>query len=198
VSQRVIRIALIGDPTASALRNLQIISDLLRNGLARPEQHKWIADALAKITAGGQPELALGLNRDHRWPRDPDRTTMMALDYLLRNCVRPKPKKIAANVAVDWQEESVETVKSIYRRMQLQAKTLLTEFIESECRKPDYNPMVSHQIYTEAVAAARSEILSGKPGPIFKRPEEVIQVEIHYHHLLCYYSFRDGVSTRTS
>lgn len=151
-------------------------------------QRERLESNLRRIASGVDPNIVLGLKRSRHGAREPDRLVMIALDYLLRSAVRPRLRKIAASVAIDWKERSVDTVKQIRRRMQPLAREMLLDFMRSEMKRPDFDGNVSGRLYMDAVRAARIEILTGEPEPIVKTPDETIQMTYDLFHVLRYYS----------
>lgn len=185
--RRIVRIALVGDPIASARTTLHGFADALTKGMSDSQRER-LESNLRRIASGEDPNIVLGLRRSRHGTREPDRLVMLTLDYLLRSAVRPRLRKIAPSVATDWKERSVETVKQIRRRMQPLAREMLLAFLKSEMKRSDFNENLSGRLYMDAVRAARAEILTGEPEPIDKTPDEVIELTFDWFHVLRYYS----------
>jgi hypothetical protein len=182
---------LLGDPVESAKKSLRALAEGLRDGTLSESAIRNHAGKLERIAGGEDPKLVFGLKPSNRGEIEPDRTRIMALDYLVRTTIRPKPRKIERLVASDWNEK-VDTVKQIYRRGRKIAEELLCNFAQSECRRSDFDMSTSGRLYIDAIAAARTEILTGEQVPIVKAPEEMIEITYDWTHVVYYLSKCDS------
>jgi hypothetical protein len=73
-------------------------------------------------------------------------------------------KKVAASVAVDWDERSVETVKQIHRRHRRGVESYLKEWLHAEMLRPSFDKNESGNVLMEAIGAARHEAVSRARG----------------------------------
>ncbi len=180
------RFVLVGDPAEHSRRNLELLIGEVNANRLTPKRNAYLVSMLQRILAGEPAEAVFELRTDDR--RNPDRLFFIALDYAVRRTIVPKIRKVEANVAVDWSERSVDTVKQIYRRHRKQAESYLTEWLESEMRRSNFDKNESGNVLMEAIASARHEILTGRPHPVAKRAEENIEVAMDWTHLLRFYS----------
>ncbi len=169
-----------------------MLVELLKSGRVPADQQQALGRGLERIAQGEDADTVFGLRRQRIEARDPDRTTLIAIDYVLRSRATPRPPKIAENVAHDWKEVSVDTVKQIHRRMKDTAAQILDDFESSEKLRPDYDASKSWDLYAEAVNAARAQLLDGDSeytfAPIVKSPDEIIECTYDFAHYVRFYT----------
>ena len=143
---------------------LRKFAERVRVGDVDEHDRDQLADALLSMAAGrpadkifgfakkrgGQPKFRL-----HKWE---------AIDYWLRR--RMGESNADAAVAVDWNEKSVDTVSDIARRYRSLAESTID-------RWSNEYPL---ELYANAVASARVELLTGKAPPITKTASETIEI----------------------
>lgn len=196
--RRIVRIALVGDPVKSARRNLGLLKTALQTGQATPQQQARALQIIERIESGESPEAVIGETVPREKPKDPDRVTMIALDCCIRSLRLPRPSKIVENVAHDWRETSVSTVKGIHRSQRASAMGLIAMWLNSEATRSDFDPQLSMHLLTDAVISAREQILAGSDRmSATKTSKEVVELTLFLGHVMSYYCDRGAIQEAT-
>ena len=171
--ERVVIRFVLAKPQDEWIRNqMNILADKLEQGKLTKQESEDIAMALRGIAAGVSAKKIFGLTKSrggqakvrvHKW---------IAIDYWLRSSL--KHKKVSASVAVDWCEKSADTVSDIARRNRQVAESIIERWEQNY-------PL---ELYLDAVADVREQLLTGKKKIIKKTADETIQVVLDWEEAL--------------
>ena len=149
------------------------LSDRLRSDELTEHDRNQLANVLDAIANGRSAEKIFQLSKNrggqpktrlHKW---------MAIDFWLRFAL--KHEKIRYSVTFDWNEISSNTVKDIARRNRKQAEATIQRWRESA-------PL---ELYLDAVADVREQLLHNKKLPPTNTPEETIDLRLVDEEAIC-------------
>lgn len=172
-AERVVIRFVLAKPLDEWIRNqMNILADKLEQGKLTKQESEDIAMALRGIAAGVSAEKIFGLGkrrggqdkiRLHKW---------IAIDYWLRRSL--DHKKVSASVAVDWLEKSADTVSDIARRKRQIAESIIERWEQN----------YSLELYLDAVADARQQLLTGSKPYVSKGSKETITLVADWEEAL--------------
>lgn len=189
INGRVLRIALIGDLGDNVRRYVRWLASRLRANDLNDEQRATVADMLDRLSTD-RPTASFSGGRDY--PREPDRTGLVALDCLLRRVLDPKAQKIEAAVATDWAEKSAETVRKIASRERDVAQVVFDRYLSEERARPEFDLQVSIELVANAIAAARYELQTGEQLAFVNRRDRPLQLDYFFGHMMSFHERHGG------